>query len=44
MQLKTATGANVTVTIQDGDTYINAAKITAFDYIVANGVFHVIDR
>jgi uncharacterized surface protein with fasciclin (FAS1) repeats len=44
MQLKTAAGTNVTVTIQDGDTYINAAKIIAFDYIVANGVFHVLDK
>lgn len=43
MQLKTAQGTNVTVTIQDGDTYINAAKITSFDYIVANGVVHVLD-
>ena len=43
-QLKTATGSNVTVTVHDGDTYINGAKIIAFDYIVANGVFHVIDR
>jgi uncharacterized surface protein with fasciclin (FAS1) repeats len=44
MQLKTQAGGNVTITIQDGDTYINAAKIIAFDYIVANGVFHVIDE
>lgn len=41
MQLTTAQGTNVTVTVQDGDTYINSAKIIAFDYIVANGVFHV---
>lgn len=44
MQLKTAQGSNVTVTIQDGETYINAAKVIAVDYIVANGVFHVLDR
>ena len=43
-QFKTASGANVTVTVQDGDTYINSAKITAFDYVVANGVFHVLDK
>lgn len=43
-QFKTAQGANVTVTVQDGETYINAAKVIAFDYIVANGVFHVLDR
>ena len=44
MQLKTAQGTNVTVTIQDGNTYINAAKIISFDYIVANGVVHVLDK
>lgn len=43
-KLKTQTGENVTITIQDGDTYVNAAKIIAFDYIVANGVFHVLDK
>lgn len=44
MQLKTAQGANLTVTIQDGNTYINSAKVTSFDYLIANGVVHVIDE
>ncbi|KKY17013.1 putative beta-ig-h3 fasciclin [Phaeomoniella chlamydospora] len=43
MQLTTAQGSNVTITIQDGDTYVNAAKVTTFDYLIANGVAHVID-
>jgi uncharacterized surface protein with fasciclin (FAS1) repeats len=44
LSLKTAQGTNLTITVQDGDTYVNAAKIIAFDYIVANGVVHVIDE
>jgi uncharacterized surface protein with fasciclin (FAS1) repeats len=44
MSLKTAQGADLTVTIQDGETYINSALVTASDFIVANGVVHVIDR
>lgn len=44
MVLKTEQGSNVTITTQDGDVYINAAKVIAFDYIVANGVIHVIDE
>lgn len=44
MQLKTAQGKNMTVTVQDGEMFVNAAKVTATDYIVANGVVHVIDK
>lgn len=44
MSLKTAQGSNVTITIQDGDMYVNSAKVIASDYIVANGVVHVIDK
>lgn len=45
MSLKTAQGSNVVVTVQDdGDMYINAAKIIASNYLVANGVVHVIDK
>lgn len=43
MVLKTQQGASVTVTIQNGDTYVNAAKIISSNYLVANGVVHVID-
>lgn len=44
MKLKTMQGGSLTITMQDGDTYINAAKVIASDYLVANGVVHVIDR
>lgn len=44
MSLVTAQGTNVTITIQDGQVYVNAARIIASDYLVANGVMHVIDR
>ncbi|KAG4440737.1 hypothetical protein IFR05_003781 [Cadophora sp. M221] len=43
MRLKTQEGSSLTITIQDGDMYVNSAKIIASDYIVANGVIHVID-
>ncbi|TVY42169.1 Fasciclin-like arabinogalactan protein [Lachnellula subtilissima] len=42
--LKTAQGGNVTITVQDGDVYVNSAKVIASDYIVANGVVHVLDN
>ncbi|TVY19359.1 Fasciclin-like arabinogalactan protein, partial [Lachnellula arida] len=41
---KTAQGEDVTVTVQDGETYVNSAKVIASDYIVANGVVHVLDN
>jgi uncharacterized surface protein with fasciclin (FAS1) repeats len=44
MMLKTAQGSNVSITIQDGDIYVNAARVIASDYLVANGVIHVIDE
>ncbi|KAK0101777.1 hypothetical protein ONS95_006930 [Cadophora gregata] len=43
MRLKTQEGSSLTITMQDGDMYVNSAKIIASDYIVANGVIHVID-
>ena len=42
--LKTAQGENVTITVQDGDVYVNSAKVIASDIIVANGVVHVLDK
>lgn len=42
--LKTMQGENITITIQDGDMYVNAAKVTTTDWIVANGVVHVLDE
>lgn len=43
MNLRTAQGSNITITVQDNKTYVNAVQIIAFDYIVGNGVVHVID-
>jgi uncharacterized surface protein with fasciclin (FAS1) repeats len=42
--LMTAAGVPVLVTVQDGDTYINAAKVTSADNFISNGVFHIIDE
>lgn len=42
--LKTAQGENVTITLQEGDIFVNAAKVISTDWIVANGVVHVIDE
>ena len=44
MSLKTQQGSNLTITIQDGDMYVNAAKVIDSDLLVANGVVHVIDK
>jgi uncharacterized surface protein with fasciclin (FAS1) repeats len=43
-QIITDLGLPVFVTVQDGDTYFNAAKVTSFDNFISNGVFHVIDE
>jgi uncharacterized surface protein with fasciclin (FAS1) repeats len=43
MQLKTATGANITISKQNGDIFVNQAKIITPDFLVSNGVVHVID-
>ncbi|TVY78341.1 Fasciclin-like arabinogalactan protein [Lachnellula suecica] len=44
LSLTTAQGSNITITRQNGDLYVNAAKVIASDYIVANGVVHVLDN
>jgi uncharacterized surface protein with fasciclin (FAS1) repeats len=44
MTLKTAQGRNVSITVQGADIYVNAARVIASDYLVANGVVHVIDE
>jgi uncharacterized surface protein with fasciclin (FAS1) repeats len=44
MKLKTQQGTDLTVTLQDGDIYINSAKILISDLIVSNGVGHVLDE
>lgn len=37
-------GENVTMRIVNGDTYMNDAKIIATDYLVYNGVLHILDK
>lgn len=37
-------GVPLLVTVIDGDTYINDAKVTSVDNFVSNGVIHVIDE
>jgi uncharacterized surface protein with fasciclin (FAS1) repeats len=44
LSLKTTNGANLTIHVQDGKTYVNAAQVLSTDYIISNGVVHVIDR
>lgn len=43
-QLTTVAGLPLLVTLNNGDIYINDAKITGRDNLVVNGVFHVIDE
>lgn len=43
-QIMTVLGLPLLVTVQDGDTYINDAKVTSRDNFISNGVFHVIDE
>jgi uncharacterized surface protein with fasciclin (FAS1) repeats len=44
-QLKMFSGLPAIVRIlDDGTTYINSAKVIASDYLIENGVMHVIDR
>ncbi|KAH8587873.1 FAS1 domain-containing protein [Bisporella sp. PMI_857] len=41
--LKTAEGSSLTITRQGSDIYVNSAKIINPDYLIVNGVIHVID-
>merc|ERR1712007_142112 len=36
-------GIPVTITIDDGDIFVNSARVVTQDVLVANGVMHVID-
>ena len=44
MKLKTLQGSELTVTILDGQTYINSAKLLTTNYLIGNGVIHTIDK
>lgn len=37
-------GENATMRIINGDTYINDAKVIATDWLIYNGVLHIIDK
>jgi uncharacterized surface protein with fasciclin (FAS1) repeats len=43
MSVPTLNGENVTISIIDGDVFVNSARVTVPDVLVANGVVHVID-
>lgn len=43
MQLTTATGKNITISKEGDVIFVNQARILTPDYIVSNGVVHVID-
>lgn len=42
--LQTANGANLTVTVENGTVFVNAARVVTPNVLVANGVVHVIDK
>lgn len=42
--LKTMSGANLTITVENGTVFVNSAKVVTPDVLVANGVVHVIDK
>merc|ERR1712058_94473 len=41
--LSTLNGENITISIIDDEVFVNSAKVTVADVLVANGVVHVID-
>ncbi|KAH8778228.1 FAS1 domain-containing protein [Hyaloscypha sp. PMI_1271] len=43
MQLRTLQGTNLTITVQGNNTFVNGARIMTYDYLVYNGVVHMID-
>lgn len=44
LQLTTLNNGQVTVTIDDGDVFVNSAEVEVADVLVSNGVVHVIDN
>jgi uncharacterized surface protein with fasciclin (FAS1) repeats len=44
-QFTTLSGLPIVVTVlDDGTIYINSAKVLSSDYLISNGVIHVIDK
>jgi uncharacterized surface protein with fasciclin (FAS1) repeats len=42
-KVETASGEEVNISIDDGDVFVNGAKVVIPDILIANGVVHVID-
>ncbi|KAI1138386.1 FAS1 domain-containing protein [Hypoxylon sp. FL0543] len=42
--LTTVNGQNVTITVENGTVWVNSAKVTVPDVLIANGVVHVVDQ
>ena len=42
--LQTMSGANLTITTNNGTVFVDSAKVVTPDVLVANGVIHVIDN
>ena len=42
--LPTLNGAEVTISVVDGEVFVNSARVVTPDVLVANGVVHVIDN
>jgi uncharacterized surface protein with fasciclin (FAS1) repeats len=42
--LQTAFGRNLTITIENGTYFVNAARVITPNILVANGVIHIIDK
>lgn len=43
--VRTLNGAELTIRVlDDGDVFVNGAKVVVADVLVANGVVHVIDK
>jgi uncharacterized surface protein with fasciclin (FAS1) repeats len=41
---KTLLGKDVTITVADGATYVDASRVTNTDYLTSNGVIQVLAR
>lgn len=42
--LETANGESLTITVGDGGIFVNNARVTIADVLIANGVVHIIDE
>ena len=42
--LQTVIGSDVAITVRNGSIYVNAAKVVDPDYLLSNGVMHILDR